>query len=102
MTTNETLVAPSAPAEGPRHEEQHRSVLQQVLDSSWTLITLAIVIALVASSVLIAAANAEVQSAAVYFFSRPADMLACTPAVLLDPPGHRMIKTTPQGARRAA
>ena len=75
MTTNETLVAPSAPAEGPRHEEQHRSLIQQVLDASWTLIALAIVIALIGSSVLIAAANAEVQAAAVYFFSRPADLL---------------------------
>lgn len=74
MSTTETLVAPSAKPTGPP-EGTRRSVLQEVLDSSWLLITLAIVMALVASSVLIAAANAEVQAAAAYFFSRPSDML---------------------------
>ena len=73
MTATESLVAPSAAAPPPPGERP--SYLQQVLDSTWVTITLAILMALVASSVLIAAANAEVQAAAGYFFSRPSDLL---------------------------
>lgn len=72
MSTTGNLVAPSAePQKAP--EGERPSYLQQVLDSSWMLILSAIVIALVASSVLIAAANAEVQEAATYLFARPGD-----------------------------
>ncbi|MBX9244509.1 ABC transporter permease [Actinotalea ferrariae] len=74
MSTTDTLVAPSAKPSTPEGPAGP-GVLQRVLDASWLTIVLAILLALVASSVLIAAANAEVQAAAGYFFSRPADML---------------------------
>ena len=72
MTVTDTLVAPSAE---PTHESDRRTYLQRVLDSSWLLIVLAILMALIASSVLIAAANPRVQASAGYFFSRPGDLL---------------------------
>jgi general nucleoside transport system permease protein len=72
VTVTETLVAPSAE---PTPESDRRSYLQRVLDSSWLLIVLAILMALIASSILIAAANPRVQASAGYFFSRPSDML---------------------------
>lgn len=75
MSATDTLVAPSArpsTPEGPAGP----GLLQRVLDASWLTILLAVAMALVASSILIAAANAEVQAAAGYFFSRPSDMLA--------------------------
>lgn len=74
MTATDTLVAPSAQPSTPPEGEQ-RSLLHRVLDASWLTIVLAILMALLASSVLIAAANAEVQAASGYFFSRPSDML---------------------------
>ncbi|NMR19904.1 ABC transporter permease [Cellulomonas fimi] len=84
MTATESLVAPSAaPPPAPAPGER-RSYLQQVLDSSWVTITFAILMALVASSVLIAAANAEVQAAAGYFFSRPGDLLGAAWSSVFD------------------
>ncbi|WP_149202242.1 ABC transporter permease [Actinotalea subterranea] len=71
MTTTDTLVAPSA--QPPAGQTRERNLLQEVLDSSWLVIILAIVTALVASSVLIAAANTEVQESAAYLFARPSD-----------------------------
>ena len=71
MTTTTGTAGPSAPV----HHEEHKSTLARVLDSSWLTIAAAVVIALLLSSVLIAAANADVQSAAPYFFSRPGDLL---------------------------
>ncbi|MCU1433037.1 MAG: inner-rane translocator [Actinotalea sp.] len=75
MSTTETLVAPSA-APPPTEAGRRRSVLEQVLDSSWLTILLAVLMALIASSVLIAAANAEVQASAAYLFGRPSDFLS--------------------------
>ncbi len=72
MTATDTLVAPSAKPAAPGDE---RSLLHRVLDASWLTILLAVLMALIASSVLIAAANAEVQAAAGYFLSRPTDLL---------------------------
>ena len=73
MTATDTLIAPSAP---PAPHDDRRSLLQRVLDASWLTILLAVIMALVASSVLIAAANAEVQASAVYLFARPSDFVA--------------------------
>jgi simple sugar transport system permease protein len=68
-----TTEAPVAPA-GKRDERpERRAVLSQVLDASWLTIMLAILIALLASAVLIAAANPEVQRTAAYLFARPGD-----------------------------
>ena len=69
MTTPTETAGPTAAIQ---HEER-KSVLAQVLDSSWLTILAAIVIALLLSSVLIAAANSDVQKASAYFFSRPGD-----------------------------
>lgn len=68
-----TTEAPVAPAGKPAEQPERRSVLSQVLDASWLTIVLAILMALLASAVLIAAANPEVQRAAGYFFARPGD-----------------------------
>lgn len=68
-----TTQAPVAPAGKPAEQPERRSVLSQVLDASWLTIVLAILMALLASAVLIAAANPEVQRAAGYFFARPGD-----------------------------
>ena len=70
-TTTDTVVAPSAPTPQP----EGRGVMEQILDSSWLVITMAVIIALVISSVLVAAADADVQSAASYLFARPGDFL---------------------------
>ncbi|WP_372592664.1 ABC transporter permease [Actinotalea sp.] len=69
MTTTTETAGHSAPV----HHEERKSVLAQILDSSWLTITAAIVIALLLSSVLIAAANADVQKASTYIFARPGD-----------------------------
>lgn len=72
--TADTLVAPAAPP--PAAQERERaSFLQRLLDASWLTILLAVVMALLASSVLIAAADREVQAAAGYFFARPSDLV---------------------------
>ncbi|MCL3862620.1 ABC transporter permease [Actinotalea sp. K2] len=76
MTTTDTLVAPSAPP--PAAEGERRNLLQQVLDASWLTIILAILMALIASSVLIAAANSQVQATAVYLFARPSDFFGAS------------------------
>lgn len=78
MTAAEPVVPTAGPdgAPPPTSVRREDTYLQRVLDSSWLTIVLAIVIALVASSVLIAAAKPEVQSAAPYFFSRPSDLLS--------------------------
>jgi simple sugar transport system permease protein len=47
--------------------------LHEMLSSSWLVTVLAIVLALVISGVLIAAANTAVQDSAAYLFARPAD-----------------------------
>lgn len=72
MTTTDTLVAPSA-APTPQGKEEQRGMLSRILDASWLTVAFAVIMALLISSVLIAAANAEVQSAAAYLFARPAD-----------------------------
>ena len=62
---------------GERRDVDRRwhGAMHEVLSSSALVTFLAIVAALVVSSVLIAFADADVRSSAVYFFSRPGDML---------------------------
>lgn len=74
MTTTDTLVAPAA-APPPQGKEEQRGMLSRILDASWLTVTFAVIMALLLSSVLIAAANAEVQSSAAYLFARPSDFL---------------------------
>ncbi|WP_024285259.1 ABC transporter permease [Cellulomonas sp. KRMCY2] len=71
MSATDTLVAPSATP--PPETTERRSLLHQGLDASWLTIVLAVIMALLLSSILIAAANAEVQSSASYLFARPGD-----------------------------
>jgi len=52
------------------------TVLREMLSSSWLVTVLAVVLALVLSGILIAAADDEVQKAAGYFFARPGDLLS--------------------------
>ncbi len=56
-------------------EPRSSSVLREILSSGWLVTVLAVVLALVLSGVLIAAADEEVQKAAGYFFSKPTDTL---------------------------
>jgi len=66
------------PAPEAAHDEPSRSetFLREMLESSWLVTTLAIVLALVISGVLIAAADEAVQSSATYLFARPGDFLS--------------------------
>lgn len=59
----------------PDEPDRGQSFLRDVLSSSWLVTTLAIVLALAISGILIAAADAEVQDAAAYFFARPSDLI---------------------------
>ncbi|QAY71829.1 ABC transporter permease [Xylanimonas protaetiae] len=52
-----------------------RSVLRQIVESSWVVTVFAVVAALVLGAILIAAADARVQETAGWFFSRPSDFL---------------------------
>ncbi|WP_456789507.1 ABC transporter permease [Cellulomonas sp. P5_C5] len=53
-----------------------RRILHEMLSSSWLVSVLAVVLALIIGGLLIAAADAEVQAAASYFFSRPGDLIS--------------------------
>nr|WP_146953915.1 ABC transporter permease [Cellulomonas soli] len=50
--------------------------MHEILSSSWLVTVLAVVLALVISGILIAAADAAVQDAAVYLFARPSDFFS--------------------------
>ena len=62
---------PQAPAVRPRTRGEQ--ALHEMLSSNWLVTLLAIVLALVLSAVLIAAADKVVQDSATYLFARPAD-----------------------------
>lgn len=57
-------------------EARAQGALREMLSSSWLVTVAAIVLALVISGVLIAAADAAVQDAAGYFFARPMDFFS--------------------------
>ena len=65
---------PAATAVGPE-PSRGQVLLHDLLDSSWLVTTLAIVLALVISGVLVAAADESVQHSAVYLLARPGDFL---------------------------
>ncbi|WP_334151794.1 ABC transporter permease [Microbacterium sp.] len=62
----QTLVAPS----------RWRVAFQQIVTGNGIISVLAVLIAVVVGSIMIAATNEDVQAAAGYFFARPGDMLA--------------------------
>ncbi len=69
--------APVAPTGAePPEASRSETILREMLSSSWLVTTLAIVLALVISGVLIAAADTTVQSTATYLFARPTDFLS--------------------------
>ena len=59
---------PVAPA--PRGNQ----VLREIFSGSWVISVVAVVLAMLIGSILIAATNDDVQAAAGYFFSRPSDL----------------------------
>jgi general nucleoside transport system permease protein len=60
----------------PTHGEKRPSVLSQILNSSWLISVLAVVLALLLGAILIAAADPDVQATLGYFFARPSDFFA--------------------------
>lgn len=72
-----TVAAPGVtePVE-PDEPSRGQTILREMLESSWLVTFLAVVLALVISAVLIAAANVDVQNSAGYLFARPADFLS--------------------------
>jgi ABC-type uncharacterized transport system permease subunit len=66
--------APDAqPAPPPGWQPRGEQALREILASNWLVTVLAIVLALLLSGVLIAAADTAVQASAGYLFARPAD-----------------------------
>ena len=64
------------PSAEPPEPSRGETLLREMLSSSWVVTTLAIVLALVISGVLIAAADSTVQSTATYLFARPSDFFS--------------------------
>jgi simple sugar transport system permease protein len=62
--------------EAPREPSRLQSALHDMLDSSWLVSVCAVLLALLISGVLIAAADSDVQDAAGYFFARPMDFIS--------------------------
>ena len=73
-----------APAPAPTPEPAQESnppsrggaILREMLESSWLVTVLAMVLALVISGVLVAAADTTVQASATYLFARPGDFFS--------------------------
>jgi simple sugar transport system permease protein len=71
--------AAQQPAPTPRQdgiESRAQGALREMLASSWLVTVAAILLALIISGVLIAAADSAVQDAAGYFFARPMDFFS--------------------------
>jgi simple sugar transport system permease protein len=71
-TTPPAQPSEQRPAES-RIDAESRSILREMLESSWLVTVAAVVAALVLGAVLIAAADARVQETAGWLFSRPSD-----------------------------
>jgi ABC-type uncharacterized transport system permease subunit len=81
---NDGLVGPQVPPPmteepgqpGTRTPPAPRSnqVLREIFSGSWVISVVAVVLAMLIGSILIAATNDDVQAASGYFFSRPADL----------------------------
>lgn len=69
----ESPPAPAPGKDGERSEARFQGALQEMLSSSWLVSVLAVVLALVISAILVAAADTEVQDTAGYLFARPGD-----------------------------
>ena len=64
----------AAPVDDARHEESiSRSVLRQIMESSWVVTLFAIVAAMLLGGILIAAADSDVRETAGWVFARPSD-----------------------------
>ena len=75
MTAPEAPAAPT-PAPPVTRGDEARSMMRQIVESSWLVIVLAIVASLLISGVLIVFASEEFRASIVYFFERPGDTIA--------------------------
>ena len=64
------------PAQESNPPSQGGAILREMLESSWLVTVLAMVLALVISGVLVAAADTTVQASATYLFARPGDFFS--------------------------
>jgi len=67
---------PAADAKDERLEPRLQGALREMLTSNWLVTVAALLLALVVSAVLIAAADEDVHTTAGYLFARPADFLS--------------------------
>ncbi|PRB13915.1 ABC transporter permease [Microbacterium sp. MYb62] len=67
---------PLADPQTPVAPSRWRGALQQIVTGNGIISVLAVLIAVVVGSIMIAATNEDVQAAAGYFFARPGDMIA--------------------------
>lgn len=70
--TSEVSPAPVAPA-GPTDDARWREAVARVVSGSWVVSLGAVILAVVAGSIMIAFTDTGVQEASGYFFSRPTD-----------------------------
>ncbi len=72
-----TVSPPSgAPAKAADDDRRWREAFERVVSGGWSVSLGAVVLAVLAGSILIAATDPEVQAASGYFFSRPMDTLS--------------------------
>jgi len=76
MSQQREDATPATRAHDPEEGSRWQRALQETMSGNALMTFLAIVLALVASAVLIVATDRDVQQAAGYFFSRPADTFA--------------------------
>ena len=67
---------PLADPQTPVAPSRWRGALQQIVTGNGIISVLAVLIAVVVGSIMIAATNEDVQAAAGYFFARPSDLIA--------------------------
>ena len=67
--------APTAPVQEPA-DRRWSDAFREIVGGSWGVSVGAVLLALVAGSIMIAATDEAVRSTAVYFFSRPGDMVS--------------------------
>lgn len=77
-----TDATPPPPAPTVQDEDKAQSVLRQILESSALVVVMAVVASLAIGGLLVVFADEDVRATAVYFFSRPSDMLQAMGAAL--------------------
>ena len=79
-TTNAAATPPKPSRDRPQTDNESRwhGVFREITTGSAIISVLAVLLALLVGAIMIAATNSDVQDAAGYFFSRPADLLTAT------------------------